>query len=60
MEPFTTVLIVAAISPYVCGIGYVVYASVSSKYSEYSEYSRGRYHQLPTTALKKPLLGYDL
>ena len=57
MEPFTTVLIVAAISPYVCGIGYVVHASVSSKYSEPS---RGRYHQLPTTALKEPLLGYDL
>ena len=57
MEPFTTVLIVAAISPYVCGIGYVVYASVSSKYSEPS---RGRYHQLPTTALKESFLGYDL
>lgn len=57
METFTTVLIIAAIFPYICSIGYVVYASVSSGYSEPS---RGRYHQLPTTALKEPLLGYEL
>ncbi len=57
MEPFTTVLIIAAIFPYICGIGYVVYAAVSNGYSEPS---RGRYHQLPTTALKEPLLGYEL
>jgi hypothetical protein len=57
MEPFTTVLIIAAIFPHICGIGYVVYASVSSGYSEPS---RGCYHQLPTIALSEPLLGYEL
>ena len=57
MEPITIVLVAVAMFPYVCGAGYVAYATALGGCPEPT---RGRYHRLPTSTLTDPLLGYEL
>ena len=54
MEPFVTVLLIAAVLPYACGTSYLLYMIISG---ESYDPTRGLYVQIPNHELKIPLVG---